>query len=64
LRRPLFYTLLLEYLSQLDERRFVVTKIGLQFDPVRVFHDRAHCCIYDAAVLVGLEFVAYFELVF
>jgi hypothetical protein len=55
---------LLEQLPQLDESRFIVTKIHLQFDPVRVLNDCPHCRVNHAAVQVGLEFVAYFELMF
>jgi hypothetical protein len=39
-----------EYLPQLDERCFIVAKIYLQFDPVRVFHHCAHRRINHTAV--------------
>lgn len=55
---------LLEHLPQLNECRFIVAKIHLQFDPVRVFHDCAHRCVNHAAIQVGLDLVAYFKLGF
>jgi hypothetical protein len=64
MRCPKVSGFFVEQLPQLDQRRFIVTKIHLQLDAVRLFHDCTHGSINDLAVEVGSDFVAYFELVF